>query len=822
MLLRIMTKAALVAFACSMSLAAHAVADDVKRDINVPAGELATALQILAKQSGVEFISHTDQLDGFRTNGVNGTLSARDAAAQLLKGTPFTVKDIDGALLIMLPTAVPSSDNSASAPRTPSPAQAATPAEQEAPQSFWKKFRFANVVKNAGATSEGGASADESGELTKPKLEEVVVTAQKRIERLIEVPQSVTVLSADDLARSGAVQLRDFAVQVPGLTFTTAGAGYTQVSLRGVTTGQDISSTVAIYVDDVPFGSSSAYVQGGQTALDVGLFDMARIEVLRGPQGTLYGSASMGGLIKYVSRRPDLNNYSGQGQTSISTTENGGTGYNASAAVNAPLVPGSAGMRISGYYSHDGGHTANVIARRSDVNRSDVYGGRLDFLAVPADGLNVRLTAFLQNIDRDGQATADFLLSGAPETGSLVQSRFVPEPFTQEFSLYSGMIDYQLGNLTLASISSYQIVASDVSYDVTRQQLRTLTNPPFSRAYSAVGLNQELRTRKFTQEFRVGSGEQTSVTWLLGGFYTDETSSNRQLFDPRDVSGNPAVNDLFNFFAPTKYAEYAAFGNVTFRLSRALDVSGGLRYARNEQEFSQIGSGLFAGSRPQRSTNEDVVTYLANARYRFSERSIAYARFATGYRPGGPNGVLNDPVTGLPQAPTSFDSDSLKSYEVGFKTQGTLSVDASLYYIDWSDIQVIALRNGFSIRANAGAASVKGAETSITARPLTGLTLNAALAYQDAELAEAAPDLRARKGERLPNVPRFTGAVGIDYQLTNFRLLPSFGATVRHVSERRASFDGSVSFPQYRLPAHTSVDLRAAALVEPVTLSLRE
>jgi outer membrane receptor protein involved in Fe transport len=230
------------------------------------------------------------------------------------------VKDIDGALLIMLPTAVPAPDNSASAPRATSP-QAATPAEKNAPRSFWQKFRFAqaDLAREAVATSEGGASAKERRELPHPKLEEVVVTAQKRIERLIEVPQSVTVLSADDLARSGAVQLRDFAAQVPGLTLTTAGAGYTQVSLRGVTTGQDISSTVATYVDDVPIGSSSAYVQGGQTALDVGLFDMERIEVLRGPQGTLYGSASMGGLIKYVSRRPDLGNYSGQAPRQRST-----------------------------------------------------------------------------------------------------------------------------------------------------------------------------------------------------------------------------------------------------------------------------------------------------------------------------------------------------------------------------------------------------------------------------------------------------------------------------------------------------------------------
>ena len=174
------------------------------------------------------------------------------------------------------------------------------------------------------------------------------------------------------------------------------------------------------------------------------------------------------------------------------------------------------------------------------------------------------------------------------------------------------------------------------------------SNPPFNRSYSAIGLFQALRTEKFTQELRIASDGPRSLSWLVGGFYTHESSSNKQLFEPKDLSGQSAPNDLFNFFAPSTYEEYAVFGDATYRVTQSFDVSAGVRYARNDQIFTQVGTGLFGASRPSRSASENVVTYLANARYHLSDRATAYARFATGYRPGGPNSVLNDPLTGLP------------------------------------------------------------------------------------------------------------------------------------------------------------------------------
>ena len=193
----------------------------------------------------------------------------------------------------------------------------------------------------------------------------------------------------------------------------------------------------------------------------------------------------MGGLIKYVSKRPDLNKFLGQAQIAVSETKQGGTSHNVAGAINVPIVADKLAVRLSGFNSHDGGYIDDISLDRQEVNRSDTYGGRADLLFSPSDVLSIRVTGFLQNIDRNGQGTADYLLSGSPETGPLVSRRFVPEPFTQQYRLASGTVDYDLGSATLTSISSYQEVASDIGYDITRQQLSRLINPPFNRSYSA-------------------------------------------------------------------------------------------------------------------------------------------------------------------------------------------------------------------------------------------------------------------------------------------------------------------------------------------------
>jgi iron complex outermembrane receptor protein len=277
----------------------------------------------------------------------------------------------------------------------------------------------------------------------------------------------------------------------------------------------------------------------------------------------------------------------------------------------------------------------------------------------------------------------------------------------------------------------------------------------------------------------------------------------------RNLAGQPVPNDVFSFSTPSTYTEYAGFGDLTWLITDKFDVTGGVRYAENRQEVVQIGSGLLGSSRPATRATDDVLTYLANARYRFNSHAATYLRYATGYRPGGPNYPIVDPATGVVTPTDPFEADKLKSYEAGVKLETAdrlFGLEIATYYIDWNNIQVTTTRSGLGIIANLpGGAEIRGAELSLLARPIQGLTATVAFAYQDAKTSEAAPALGAAKDAQLPNVPRSTATLSTDYALPFGSLRPTLGATLRYVDKRVAGFGAA----PYRLPNYTSVDLRA-------------
>jgi iron complex outermembrane recepter protein len=651
-------------------------------------------------------------------------------------------------------------------------------------------------------------------------LEEVVVTAQKFEQKLSETPLSVTAISARNLETLGATQFRDFANTVPSLTFTTSGVGSTQVNLRGITTGNNISPTVGIYVDEVPYGSSTPFASGAQLALDVGLFDVSRIEILRGPQGTLYGASTMGGLLKYVSTVPDVSAFGATARAGLVSTSGGGVGYDAAVAINAPLANETAAVRVSGFYTHDSGFVDNLANGRDDVNESNVYGGRADLLLKPTDRLALRVAAFAQDIERDGTAAADFgLASGEPIDGDLDQRRLRAEPFEQAFRLVSGTLTYDFESAALTSISSYQTVRSHAITDVSEF---------FGPALAANGIvlgsievEKENETDKFTQEVRLAATGQ-ALDWSIGAFYTDEQSDQFQTLNASLPDGAVFPMNLLTVNLPSTYEEYAGFGTLTWHLTQQLDFTGGLRYAHNSQTFEQIGSGPLIFSVPERSVSDSIVTYLGTLRYRASDNLMSYLRYATGYRPGGPNVVLND-LSGQPLASPTFGADKLRSYEGGIKASsadGRFGVDAAVYFIKWDDLQINAVRNGLGVVDNAAAAESKGAELTLTLIPTPHLTLVTAFGYIDAELSEDAPDLGGLEGDRLPDTPEFTGTLSADYSFEVGGREAFLGATMRHVTDRVSSYDASAGSPQYDLPEYTTVDLRTGLQLGSARLQL--
>ena len=651
-------------------------------------------------------------------------------------------------------------------------------------------------------------------------LEEVVVTAQKFEQKLSETPLSVTAISARNLEALGATQFRDFANSVPSMTFTTSGVGSTQVNLRGITTGNNISPTVGIYVDEVPYGSSTPFASGAQLALDVGLFDVSRIEVLRGPQGTLYGASTMGGLLKYVSVVPDTTAFAATARAGVVSTSGGGVGYDAAAAVNAPLADDKAALRVSGFYTHDGGFIDNLTNGHDDVNEAEVYGGRADLLFKPADKLTLRVAAFAQDITRDGTAAADFgLATGEPIDGDLDQRRLRAEPFDQQFRLASGTLDYEFEGATLTSITSCQTVRSNATTDVSAFFVPALGAGGI--ALGSVDVFKKNETDKFTQELRLAA-TGPRLDWTIGAFYTDEDSDQFQKLNASTPDGAVFPVNLLTVELPSTFEEYAGFGTLTWHATDKLDFTGGLRYAHNSQTFEQIGSGALVFSVPERDDSDSILTYLATIRYRASDNLMSYVRYATGYRPGGPNIVVND-LNGQPLASPTFGADELRSYEAGIKTttsDGSFGVDAAVYFIKWDDLQINAVRNGLGVVANAAAAESKGAELTLTWVPVPQLALVGAFAYIDAELSEDAPDLGGLEGDRLPDTPDFTGSLAADYSFELGGREAFLGTTVRHVTDRVSSYDASAGVPQYELPEYTTVDFRTGIQLGAARLQL--
>ena len=648
------------------------------------------------------------------------------------------------------------------------------------------------------------------------ELEEVVVTAQKYEQKLSDTPLSVTAVSSKDLDAIGATQFRDFAGMVPGLTFTTTGVGATQINLRGITSGTNVSPTVGIYVDEVPYGSSTPFAGAAALALDAALFDMSRVEVLRGPQGTLYGASTMGGLLKYVPTPPDLHNFGGTARAGLSDTEHGGISYEVASAVNLPVASDKAALRLSGFYTHDGGYIDNIGLGRKDVNQSDVYGGRADFLYKPTDQLSIRLNAFLQRIARDGTNTVNYdLATEKPINGGLEQSTILAQPFDEQFNLYSATVVYDFGSAALTSVSSYQTLKNDSLLDASPLYVpilnAALPHPPFP-IFGATGVQYGINTDKFTQELRLAATGPT-VDWLVGGFYTHEHSNQTQLVVSYAPDGTPLAINVATAALPSSYEEIAGFGTVTWHVTGKLDLAGGLRYSHNSQSFEQNASGLLIGPAPKSESSENVTTYLANLRFKANENVMSYLRFATGYRPGGPNFQGSDPVTGAPLGNPAFLADKLQSYEGGIKTSTSdkrFSADAALYLINWNNMQIDSARNGVGVVANASDARSTGAELTLTALPVPAFSLVGTFAYINAKLTADAPDLGGVDGERLPDTPHFAGTLSGDWAFSVGGHESSLGAMVRYVGDRTHSFNASAGDPQWHLPVYTTADLRAS------------
>jgi len=743
---------------------AHAQ-DRARRGFNIPAQDVAAALEEFGRQSGKAVMFNRDRLTGARSKTVRGSYPADQALGRLLEGTGLSFRAANANAYVV---------------ETPAPREVSEERE--------------------------GLPAD------------IVITAQKRREVLKEVPLSVTALRGEELAQRQQHSFADYASSVPGLSLEGQGPGVTRVTLRGLNAG-GVGSTVAIYVDESPFGSSTALLNGGSLAGDIDTWDLQRVEVLSGPQGTLYGANAQGGLIKFVGNTPDTSAAEGAAELAWETIKSGESGLAMRGMVNLPLSD-SVAVRVSGYEQKMPGFIDNTLLGNRDVNGGRKFGGRAAILLKPTEDLSITLTAMGQQTKYGGTYVIDTdPVTLEPGHGDLVQQRYLRENMRFRYQNYNATANWDLGAVSLVSTTSYGVLDARQPIDFSSiYALEPITYREYLTDYLfgeplALGLLQNINLKKVTQEVRLSSAESDRLEWQVGGYYTHEKAYLNQLFTGYILgtqTPSPNLPLLQTLTLSSTYSEYAGFANVTLKLSPAFDVRVGGRYSDNRQNALQEGDGYFFGGTPISFTARSVgkvFTYSVAPRWKISRDLMVYARVASGFRPGGPN-ILPPMVD--PAVPRQYDADTTTNYEMGVRStllDGRLSLDLTAFLVDWDHIQLLQVVQNTGVNANGGKARSQGIEWNITAVPVKGLTLKFVGAYTDAKLTTSSPSsIEAVAGSRLPFVSKWGQSVDAEYSLPVFSDYNAYiGGRWSYVGDRYSGFDLA---GQKLIPHYDTIDLR--------------
>lgn len=671
-------------------------------------------------------------------------------------------------------------------------------------------------------------TAEPQDQATPTTLETVTVTATRRSETLQKVPMAISALTYHDIQRQHLQDFADYAADVPGLTAVSTGPGLTGLSIRGISSGsQQPSASVGIYVDDTPYGSSSVFANGSLETPDIDPADLERIEVLRGPQGTLYGAGALGGVIRFITIPPDTENYSGRLEVGGTSVDGGGNGFDVHGMVNLPLVKDKLAIRANVYDRTDPGFIGDAGRGKTDVNESRVKGGRVSLLWTPTDKTSLRVTALAQNLNSDGQPVEALDPTTLQPVYGDLQQRVAAGSgtFDGRYRLYNATFNTDFGWAKLMSSTSYSTLDSVLSVDAT--PLLFLGYQANTQPYST--LEQEpTRQTKATEEIRLQSPSSQTLEWLGGVFFTHETGNAPQNIYAADYySGTPLPSPfgipIGGDLQPSTYDAYAVYGNLTWHITNRFDVEAGLRYSHDRQHYTEIGYGVLFGSPTpitllDKRSADSSTTFSLTPQFHINENTMLYARAASGFLPGGPNIV----TVAIPGVPKSFSPTKLTDYELGLKSKALddrLTVDLSAYYINWTKIPLVTFVSPFTFLGNGGQARSKGLEASIEFIPARGLKLSANAAYNDATLTKDAPyPSNGKRGDPLPYAPKFTLSLNGDY---DFALGGGWhgyvGASYQYIDKRSTDYAFSYPVPGVlpplpsspTIPGYNTINLRA-------------
>lgn len=606
------------------------------------------------------------------------------------------------------------------------------------------------------------ASAQETAREVRP-LEEVIVTAQKRAERLEEVPISISVLSGSDLDRANVSGITEVLNTVPGVASIEHYAGGSQISVRGVAAGSPVfdgSSPIAYYLDSVPFGFVRTAV-----APDANAYDMQRVEVLRGPQGTLYGASALNGVVRVLTADADLEKFEFKARTSASSTEDGSGNYRADGAINVPIVSGKLAARaVVGYEDLSG-----WIDRpnEEDANDSELRTARLKVNGQLTDRLSVDLSGWFSRNDYGAPPT-----SGDGETNASL----VDEPIAVDYDVYGLKLAYELPAFTITSSTS------SIDYS-------NIGDLDFTPIGFPATLTTDLNSEVFAQEVILSSNANGAWRWSVGGFYRDAEDRTEQIL----------FGTLLVDFVDTSES-VALFGEITrvFADGR-FELTGGLRYFEDDVGVEDKLPGTIV---PKSTNSFDAVSPRVVLTWHPSDRSTAYLSYAEGFRSGANQtpGALSI-VSTFPPA----EADTLRNYEVGVKGSilgGRLGYETAVYYIDWEDVQqaITVGTLGFAALVNGESASGFGVDMALTAQPADGLQLGVNFSWNDltmdSVLQSGGFDL-ILPGDRLNRSPEYTAGASAAYSfpIGGGGLTGQVSASANYISEQitRSVFGGPVS-----------------------------
>lgn len=744
------------------AVCAAAQADGAAVPINIEAQPLASALSAWSKQTGFNTLVLDEHVKLDATSApLSGNHTPREALSLLLKNTNLTYEFANEKTVTI---------------------RVLDPSLQQKAQA---EPRMHNIAAREETTRPARKSKASAAEASDDEMEIVIVSAQRRETRLLETPISVGVLSGKNMDNSTSRGVSDAITQVGGVSLVETLPGDTRIAIRGVVPGIG-TSTTGYYLDEVPFALITT-----STLPDANAYDLARVEVLRGPQGTLYGVNSLSGVVRILTNDADLNNFESKGRARTSTTEGGGGNYGGDFAVNVPLIEGKLAIRGVASYSELSGFMDSSLTGERRINDTQAQAYRVKVNYQATDDLSVKFGVSRSDID-----------NGAPSSsGDDLTTVFSGNQGDRRvYNTYNLNAEYSFPRVSLLSSTSY----IDYTYDNRPELLLSGTD--------RLNYANHVNLRSFSQEFRLASQLLGQWRWSAGGIYKDTKESQTQ-------NAMPLFPAIYSVKEHSK--SWATFGEVS-RLFAGdkLELTLGARYFEDELLTTQQ-SDFFGGPVVvPRTADSDKVTGRVVLSYKPSDDHLVYGSVSTGFRSGlnqTPAVTIRDPTF------SAVSPDSLINYEIGGKGElasGKVTYDTAVYYMKWKDAQQsLILPVGFVARVNAGEASGAGIDASLTYRPVPALSLNASVGWNDLKFDEDVLQtglVLFAKDSRVNNSPEWTGSVGASYRLatsvdadvvfsTNFnyrskvalRFLTA-GLLEQSVSDPQRTLDASIGFERDR------------------------